>query len=132
MKKENLKKERKIYDPKLCFVVLLEKDKFELPLLSAGSLIEISEFLQIPLLTITTAISRKRLLNNKYRIMRVNVSENKYQEYGYADRKDYLHSLAVKYGISETTVKVLANTLGEDEDFNQLVSMCENISKEGA
>ena len=47
---------------------------------------------------------------------------NIYQQHGYIDRKDYLKSLAEEYGTDYYTVKVLADMLGEQEDFDGLVS----------
>lgn len=47
---------------------------------------------------------------------------NIYQEHGYENRDDYLQSLADDYGVSFSRVKLLANTLGEREDFDGLVS----------
>lgn len=48
---------------------------------------------------------------------------NVYKENGYKDRADYLEHLADEYCIPLETVQVLADTLGENEDFDGLVSM---------
>lgn len=47
---------------------------------------------------------------------------NIYQEHGYESRDDYLQSLADDYGVSFSRIKLLADTLGEREDFDGLVS----------
>ena len=53
---------------------------------------------------------------------------NIYQEHGYENRKDYLESLAEEYGVLYETVLLTAELLGENEDFDGLIScieMCE-------
>ena len=52
--------------------------------------------------------------------------ENIYQENGYADRNDYLTCLSEDYGISIEDVYNLADMLGENEDFDGLVSALED------
>ena len=47
---------------------------------------------------------------------------NRYQEDGYANRKEYLISLADEYGVDVDTVFTLASVLGPSEDFDGLVS----------
>jgi hypothetical protein len=54
--------------------------------------------------------------------------ENVYQQNGYADRKEYLKSLAEDYGVDIRTVVELAKLLGPTEDFDGLVSMVEDAS----
>lgn len=49
-----------------------------------------------------------------------------YQENGYEDRDHYLECLADEYGVSSETVRTLAEVLGEDEDFDGLVSNLED------
>ena len=49
-----------------------------------------------------------------------------YNENGYADRADYLNSLAEDYGIPAEAVLALAEVLGPDEDFDGLVSNLED------
>lgn len=51
--------------------------------------------------------------------------ENIYQQNGYTDRDDYLTCLAEDYGISIDTVHCIADILGEEEDFDGLVSALE-------
>ena len=53
--------------------------------------------------------------------------ENIYQENGYADRDDYLTCLSEDYGVSIEDVYSLAEMLGENEDFDGLVSALEDI-----
>lgn len=48
-----------------------------------------------------------------------------YQENGYENREDYLRCLADDYGVSYSDVLAAANILGEDEDFDGLVSFFE-------
>ena len=55
------------------------------------------------------------------------LNENIYQENGYADRDDYLTCLSEDYGISIEDVYSLAEMLGENEDFDGLVSALEDI-----
>ena len=50
------------------------------------------------------------------------MDKNIYQENGYADRNDYLNCLSEDYGISIEDVFSLAEMLGENEDFDGLVS----------
>jgi hypothetical protein len=48
---------------------------------------------------------------------------NVYKDNGYKDRNDYLDCLAEEYG---DNVYALAEVLGEDEDFDGLVSVLED------
>ena len=50
-----------------------------------------------------------------------------YQENGYSNRKEYLHSLAEEYGVDISVVVQLASLLGKDEDFDGLVSSLQDI-----
>ena len=54
------------------------------------------------------------------------MDENIYQENGYADRDDYLNCLSEDYGVSIDDVYNLAEILGENEDFDGLVSTLED------
>lgn len=54
------------------------------------------------------------------------LEENIYQQNGYADRDDYLNCLAEDYGASIEDVYSLADMLGENEDFDGLVSALED------
>ena len=54
------------------------------------------------------------------------MNKNIYQENGYADRDDYLACLSEDYGISIEIVFSLAEMLGENEDFDGLVSALED------
>lgn len=53
--------------------------------------------------------------------------KNIYQENGYADRDDYLTCLSEDYGVPIESVYSLAEMLGENEDFDGLVSALEDI-----
>ena len=55
------------------------------------------------------------------------LNENIYLENGYADRDDYLTCLSEDYGVSIEDVYSLAEMLGENEDFDGLVSALEDI-----
>lgn len=116
------------YEYKKTFVVVYVKDKYELPIISSHSLSEISQFLGICVPTIKEAIVHNRIVGNLFRVFRVNIQDNPYQEYGCADRNDYLNYLSEKYGISKLAVKMFAQFLGEKKDFTDLVEMCETIS----
>lgn len=49
-----------------------------------------------------------------------------YTENGYANRREYLDSLADDFGIDNETVYALASILGKSEDFDGLVSALED------
>ena len=55
------------------------------------------------------------------------MDKNIYQENGYADRDDYLTCLSEDYGVTIEDVYSLAEMLGENEDFDGLVSALEDI-----
>ena len=55
------------------------------------------------------------------------MDKNIYQENGYADRDDYLTWLSEDYGVPIEDVYSLAEMLGENEDFDGLVSALEDI-----
>lgn len=54
---------------------------------------------------------------------------NVYVENGFKDRKDYLKSLAEETGVNVETVFMLANLLGENEDFDGLVTSIEDYAE---
>jgi len=47
---------------------------------------------------------------------------NAYQRNGYKNREDYLKSIADDMGLEDYDVGVLADLLGEGEDFDGLIS----------
>jgi len=53
-----------------------------------------------------------------------------YTEEGYKNRRDYLESLADEMGLDFMEVFTLAYTLGPSEDFDGLVTMCEDRAAE--
>ena len=55
------------------------------------------------------------------------MDENIYQQNGYADRDNYLTCLSEDYDVSIEDVYSLAEMLGENEDFDGLVSALEDI-----
>ena len=58
--------------------------------------------------------------------------ENKYEELaGCKDREEYLDQLAEENGVDRMAVGCLAEMLGEDEDFDGLVSEIEDFSSLG-
>lgn len=57
---------------------------------------------------------------------------NVYQENGYTSRREYLNCLAEDYGLPVGTVFALAEMLGESEDFDGLVSACEDAEEMGS
>lgn len=50
-----------------------------------------------------------------------------YEEHGYADRDDYLVYLSCEYDVDLDTVIAMADILGEDEDFDGLVTNLEDM-----
>lgn len=51
-----------------------------------------------------------------------------YQDNGYEDREDYLRCMAEDYGLDlEQVVRPLADLLGQNEDFDGLVSALEDF-----
>ena len=51
---------------------------------------------------------------------------NVYQANGYKDRKDYLKSLAEDFDMDYKDVVMIATTLGENEDFDGLITSLED------
>lgn len=52
---------------------------------------------------------------------------NIYEEYGYESREDYLKNLSYDNNVDFYVVKELAEVLGENEDFDGLVSLIEDF-----
>jgi hypothetical protein len=53
-----------------------------------------------------------------------------YTKHGYTSRRDYLQGLAEDNGLPLATVHALASILGPDEDFDGLVTACEDAADE--
>lgn len=53
---------------------------------------------------------------------------NVYQENGFKNRWDYLLDLADNYGVDSDVVVGLADMLGENEDFDGLVTELEDLT----
>lgn len=53
-----------------------------------------------------------------------------YQEHGYNNRRDYLRGLAQEMEIDTNTVFMMADLLGESEDFDGLVTSLEDYSED--
>jgi hypothetical protein len=54
--------------------------------------------------------------------------DNVYEMNGYADRQEYLTDLADNMGLDRSLVQALADMLGENEDFDGLVTSLEDIN----
>jgi len=54
---------------------------------------------------------------------------NIYQEHGFDTRQEYLESLADDYGVEIEQVKVAAELLGEEEDFDGLLTELSSIQQ---
>lgn len=52
---------------------------------------------------------------------------DRYKKAGYETREDYLDDLAVRYNVNPMIVSGLAGILGDEEDFDGLVSAIENM-----
>ena len=50
-----------------------------------------------------------------------------YTKRGYADRQEYLQSIAEEYGVHEDFVFSLADVLGPSEDFDGLIAVLEDM-----
>jgi hypothetical protein len=61
-----------------------------------------------------------------------NKDDNAYTRNGYKDRADYLDSLADDYGVDSYMMGMLADIMGESEDFDGLVSELEDMDYSGA
>ncbi|MDR1174082.1 MAG: RNA polymerase [Treponema sp.] len=58
-------------------------------------------------------------------------NEARYATHGYKDRDDYLNTLADDRGIDSMAVHMIADMLGESEDFDGLVSELEDFEELG-
>jgi len=57
---------------------------------------------------------------------------NPYIEEGYTNRKSYLHGVAEQFGVDYSTVAILADILGESEDFDGLITSLEDCESDGS
>jgi len=57
--------------------------------------------------------------------------EARYTRHGYKDRGDYLNSLADDRGIEPFAVNMMADILGDSEDFDGLVTELEDMEYSG-
>lgn len=57
--------------------------------------------------------------------------KNVYQQHGFHNRTDYLRCMSEDYCIPIETVKVLADVLGPNEDFDGLVNALEDAENMG-
>ena len=58
-----------------------------------------------------------------------NKNDSVYVQNGYRDRAEYLESLADDFGVELDTVKMLADMLGPNEDFDGLVTTLEDMGE---
>lgn len=61
----------------------------------------------------------------------MNTPKNVYQEHGYYNRTDYLRCLSEDWDMPFTTVCMLADILGPNEDFDGLVTALEDADEMG-
>jgi len=54
-------------------------------------------------------------------------NEGVYASNGYKDREDYLNNLADDRGINRMAVDVIADMLGESEDFDGLINALDDL-----
>ena len=59
----------------------------------------------------------------------MNTDPSVYIENGYKNRDDYLKNMSADYGIPLPTVLDLADLLGENEDFDGLVTSLEDAAR---
>jgi hypothetical protein len=57
--------------------------------------------------------------------------EARYARHGYKNREDYLNSLAENHGIEPSAVNMMADILGDSEDFDGLVTELEDMEYSG-
>ena len=57
--------------------------------------------------------------------------EARYTRHGYKDRADYLNSLAEDRGVEPFAVNMMADILGDSEDFDGLVTELEDMEYSG-
>ena len=55
------------------------------------------------------------------------INEEVYTSNGYKDREDYLNSLADDRGIDRMAIDMIADVLGESEDFDGLISALDDF-----
>lgn len=61
----------------------------------------------------------------------MSIPKNIYQEHGYYNREDYLRCLSDDWDMPFMTVKMLADMLGPNEDFDGLVTALEDADEMG-
>lgn len=54
------------------------------------------------------------------------ITDNIYAKHGFADRNAYLEDLADSHGVDPSTVRLMADILGPNEDFDGLVTSLED------
>lgn len=50
-----------------------------------------------------------------------------YKDNGFENRQEYLQHLADEYGLEYSTVLLVANTCGPNEDFDGLINLLEDM-----
>ena len=59
------------------------------------------------------------------------LDNDKYSRHGYKDRADYLNSVAEERGVDPFLVNMMADMLGDSEDFDGLISGLEDLGHSG-
>lgn len=67
-----------------------------------------------------------RLGSKKYIRKGLIMEENIYQKHGFNSRMEYLEGVSDDFGVPLSTVQVLANILGPNEDFDGLITAVED------
>ena len=57
--------------------------------------------------------------------------EARYTRHGYKDREDYLNNLAEDHGVDLFAVNMMADILGDSEDFDGLATELEDMDYSG-
>lgn len=60
-------------------------------------------------------------------MVEIEQDETRYTKHGYKDRNEYLESIADNHNIDPLAVNMIADILGESEDFDGLVSELEDL-----
>jgi nucleoside-diphosphate-sugar epimerase len=114
------------------YYLAVTNDEYEFPLVSAETYDELAKFMNRSVIFLKKAFDRcstDRECKCKYIRVPIEDENSIYQQKGYASREDYLNYLAQSYGLSKVLVETLAKSLGEKEDFNQLIIMLKEIKK---
>jgi hypothetical protein len=67
-------------------------------------------------------------MSNSNDAVHAKTTDDIYRQNGYKDRRDYLKSVADQYGTDMMVVGSMAEILGEEEDFDGLISALEDFT----